>query len=171
MEQGPCSSSTGLRVPAWPWHSCHRAWHCPRGKCRQGVHPLPHPQGEPLGRAGQDPTHPGHAGTVLPPSQLQTWPGKGWDVAVRKGKKGHRSLSFGVGETFATSSEPHAPSRSCISQRSGCLANCGMRTAGCTDVRCHALSDEEVSASGCLYMTYQNFLLHDEIIRGPSCRE
>lgn len=41
---------------------------------------------------------------------------------------------------------------------------------GCTDVRCPTLSDEEVPASGCLYMTYQDFLLHDEIIRGPSVR-
>lgn len=46
-----------------------------------------------------------------------------------------------------------------------------MPAAARTDVRCHALSDEEVPASGCLYITYQNFLLHDEIIRGPSCRE
>lgn len=53
----------------------------------------------------------------------------------------------------------------------GLPGDCVMRAAGCTDVRCHALSDEEVSASGCLYITYQNFLLHDEIIRGPSCRE
>lgn len=46
-----------------------------------------------------------------------------------------------------------------------------MRAAGCTDVRCHALSDEEVHASGCLYMTYRISWVHDEIIRGPSCKE
>lgn len=61
-------------------------------------------------------------------------------------------------------------SHPCISQDVSVLLNCGMRAAARTDVRCQALSDEEVPALGCLYTTNQGFLLHDEIIMRPLVR-